>query len=160
MEAKPKHVVHFLTGTGDPFDEWMESLKDATAFSKINIRLEERRSRQFRRSRPRRAWSFIVERALWPGLPDLLRPGWRYSDFVDRRDQENAAQGHRESERSLEGIRTCLRECCLTEPEITSPGCLRSSPIHGEPPTTSIPPSKTPRKCFLRPFAMSLRRVR
>lgn len=40
MEAKPKNVVHFLTGADDPFDEWMESLKDLTAFSKINIRLK------------------------------------------------------------------------------------------------------------------------
>jgi len=40
VEAKPKNVVHLLTGAGDPFDEWMESLKDATAFSKINIRLK------------------------------------------------------------------------------------------------------------------------
>lgn len=40
MEAKPKNVVHLLTEVGDPFGEWMESLKDATAFSKINIRLK------------------------------------------------------------------------------------------------------------------------
>jgi putative addiction module killer protein len=40
VEAKPKNVVHFLVGARDPFDEWMESLKDATAFSKINIRLK------------------------------------------------------------------------------------------------------------------------
>ncbi len=40
MEAKPKNVVHLLTDTGDPFDGWMESLKDATAFSKIVIRLK------------------------------------------------------------------------------------------------------------------------
>jgi putative addiction module killer protein len=38
--AKPKHIVHLLTRIGDPFDEFMESLKDATAFSKINIRLK------------------------------------------------------------------------------------------------------------------------
>jgi putative addiction module killer protein len=40
LEAKPKNIVHLLTGACDPFDEWMESLKDATAFSKINIRLK------------------------------------------------------------------------------------------------------------------------
>jgi putative addiction module killer protein len=40
VEAKPKNIVHFLVGVRDPFDEWMVSLKDATAFSKINIRLK------------------------------------------------------------------------------------------------------------------------
>lgn len=40
MEATSKNVVHLLTDAGDPFDEWMESLKDATAFSKIVIRLK------------------------------------------------------------------------------------------------------------------------
>src|SRR6266481_1130444 len=115
---------------------------------------EARRSRQFRRSRPRRAGRFRVARALWPGLPDLLRPGWRHSDFVDRRDKENASQGHRESEGSLEGVRTCLSERCLKELKITSLGCLRNSPILGEPRTISIPPWETLRKCFLRLSAM------
>lgn len=40
MEAKPQKIVHHLNDSGDPFDRWMEKLKDATAFSKINIRLK------------------------------------------------------------------------------------------------------------------------
>src|SRR5258706_9399339 len=113
-----------------------------------------RRTRESRRSRPCRAGSLRIERALRPRLPGLLRAGWRYSDLVDRRDKENAAQGHRESEGSLEGVRTCLSERCLKELKITSLGCLRSSLILGEPRTTSIPPWKTLRKCFLRLSAM------
>src|SRR5258706_4296331 len=112
------------------------------------------RTREFRRLRPRRAGSFRIERALRPWLPGLLRPGWRHSDFVDRRDKESASQGHRESEGSLEGVRTCLSERCLKELKITSLGCLRSSPILGEPRTISIPPWETLRKCFLRLSAM------
>jgi putative addiction module killer protein len=40
VDARPQNVVHHLNASGDPFDEWMESLKDGTAFAKINIRLK------------------------------------------------------------------------------------------------------------------------
>src|ERR1700730_11946505 len=113
-------------------------------FFQDNHPSQARRTRESRRPRPCRSRSLRVERALWPGLPGLLRPGWRHSDFADRRDKETPSQGHRESEGSLEGVRTCLRECCLTEREITSLGYLKSSPIRGEPRTISIPPWKTP----------------
>ena len=40
MEAKPKTVIHHLNDSGDPFDEWMESLTDGKVFAKVNIRLK------------------------------------------------------------------------------------------------------------------------
>ncbi len=40
MEAKPKTVVHHLNDSGDPFDEWMESIIDPKVFAKVNIRLK------------------------------------------------------------------------------------------------------------------------
>ena len=40
VEVKPKTVVHHINDSGDPFDDWMESLADAKAFDKVIIRLK------------------------------------------------------------------------------------------------------------------------
>jgi putative addiction module killer protein len=40
VEAKPKTIVHHLNDAGDPFDEWMESIRDPKIFAKLNIRLK------------------------------------------------------------------------------------------------------------------------
>jgi probable addiction module antidote protein len=80
----------------------MESPERCDGFLQDKHPPEAGRTRKFRRPRSRRSWGFRIERALWPRIPRLLRPGWRNSDFVDWRNKENATQGHRESEGTLD----------------------------------------------------------
>jgi putative addiction module killer protein len=40
VQATPKTVVHYLNDSGDPFDDWMESLTDPKVFAKVNVRLK------------------------------------------------------------------------------------------------------------------------
>ena len=90
---------------------------DGKAFDIVNIRLKRVAS-----------GNFGVARRVGDGVSELVidsGPGYRvyfgqdggYGCAFDRRNEENAEQGHCKSQSSLEGIQQCLRQR-----EIISPG--------------------------------------
>jgi putative addiction module killer protein len=88
----------------------MESLKDATAFSKINVRLKRVAQGNFGDHGPVGQGVSELREHYGPGYRVYYGQDGETVILLTGGTKENATQGHRESEGTLEGVLTCLRE--------------------------------------------------
>src|SRR5260370_38798564 len=110
VEAKRKNVVDHLTDACDQYDEWMESLKDATAFCKINSLLKRVAQGNLGDHGPVGQGVSELREHYGPGYRVYFGQDGDTVILLTGGTKKTQARDIAKSEGSLEGVRTCLRE--------------------------------------------------